>query len=219
MDPTTTTTLTVSTQNVNGYSRNKDFLFTLCEENKNSIRAIQEHWLKPPYKNHSGVNQMRNLHPEFDRFGTSAMKKSVDSQILKGRPYGGTGFLFNKRFSRCLKPQHNYTHERVSVMRFETEPFDLMLINVCFPYYNTRDLATHMALYRDTIGFVESVMSQNTECKYIILADFNCNIHDTQHPYTSMVRDLMQKYRLISAFDCVSNFDFSNSFTRFDVKT
>ena len=88
MDQTTTSRITISTQNVNGYSRNKDFLFTLCEENKNSIRAIQEHWLKPPYKNHSGVNQMRNLHPEFDGFGTSAMKKSVDSQILKGRPYG-----------------------------------------------------------------------------------------------------------------------------------
>ena len=123
MDPIDFTKITLSTHNVNGYNRNKEFLKTLCEENPNSIRAIQEHWLKPPYKKHSGVNQLRSLHPDFDGFGTSAMKKSVENQILKGRPYGGTGFLFNKKIANCLKPQLNYTHERVTVMRLETVPF------------------------------------------------------------------------------------------------
>ena len=91
---------------------------------------------------------MRSLHADVDGFGSSAMKKSVDSQILKGRPYGGTGFLYNKKYSNCLKPQLHYTHERVTVMRLETEPFNILLINVYFPYYNTRYLATHVALYR-----------------------------------------------------------------------
>ena len=76
MDPIDLTKITLSTHNVNGYKPNKDFLKALCEENQNSIRAIQEHWLKPPYKKHSGVNQMRSLHSEFDGYGTSAMKKT-----------------------------------------------------------------------------------------------------------------------------------------------
>ena len=34
------TKITISTQNVNGYSENKDFLHNLCNENQNSIRDI-----------------------------------------------------------------------------------------------------------------------------------------------------------------------------------
>ena len=48
--------ITLSTHNVNGFSRNKDFLRAQCDSNTNAIRAIQEHWLKPPFKKHSGVN-------------------------------------------------------------------------------------------------------------------------------------------------------------------
>ena len=178
MDPNQSITITLSTLNVNGFARNKEFIFSHCDNNPNSIRAIQEHWLKPPYKKHAGVNQLRTLHPEFDGFGSSAMKKSVDSQIMKGRPYGGTGFLYNKKFSKCLKPLLNYSHERITVLQLETDSCTILLINVYFPYYNTSDLATHTALYRDTIGFVENIMLQNPGCKYIILADFNCNLYN-----------------------------------------
>ena len=80
---------------------------------------------------------MRSLHPEFDAFGTSAMKKSVETNVLKGRPYGGTGFIYNKKFASCLKPQFNHSHERVTTMRLETEKYNLLLITVYFPYYNT----------------------------------------------------------------------------------
>ena len=100
MDLNKLNTITISTHNVNGYSRSKEFIRSLCDENKNSIRAIQEHWLQPPYKKQQGVNQLRVLHPEFDGFGTSAMKKSVGSQIIKGRPFGGTGFVYNKKYAR-----------------------------------------------------------------------------------------------------------------------
>ena len=76
MDQSNEINLTISTQNVNGFTRNKDFLHSLCDQNPFAIRAIQEHWLRPPYKKHSGVNQIRSLHPDFDGFGTSAMKRS-----------------------------------------------------------------------------------------------------------------------------------------------
>ena len=213
MDQTNSTKITISTHNVNGFSRNKEFLRTICDENKNSIRAIQEHWLKPPYKKHCGVNQMRSVHPDFDGFGTSAMKQAVETKVLKGRPYGGTGFLYNKRFANCLKPQLCYSHERVTVMRLESEPFDIMLINVYFPYYNTRDMESYLSLYRDTIGFVENVISDNPECKVMILADFNCNLNDVNHPYSILVRNLMQRNDLLSAYDLALNLDIDTAFT------
>ena len=62
-------------------------------------------------------------------------------------------------------------------------------------------------------------MSQNTDCKFMFLADLNCNIYDPTHCYTKLIHDLMVKHRLLSAFDLVQNFDYGSSFTRFDKKT
>ena len=100
-----------------------------------------------------------------------------------------------------------------------TKQFDILLINVYFPYHNTRDIITYMSLYRDTIGYVENIIAQNSSCKVMILADINCDIYDDSHPYTSMIRDLMERHNLQSAFDMVDNFDYQSSFTRFDLKT
>ena len=162
---------------------------------------------------------MRNLHPDFDGFGTSAMKQAVDTKILKGRPYGGTGFLYNKRFASCLKPQLSYSHERVTVLRLETVPFDILLINVYFPYYNTRDILTSMSLYRETIGFVENIIAQNPECKIMLLAEFNCNLNDNSHPCTCLIREFMRRNNLVSTYDITTDFDYDTAFSRFDMKT
>ena len=81
MDPFEETKITISTHNVNGYTRSKDFIRSLCDENKNSIRALQEHWLQPPYKKQQGVNQLRVLHPDFDGFGISADCHEKGSKI------------------------------------------------------------------------------------------------------------------------------------------
>ena len=219
MDPKKPNVITVSTHNVNGYRRSKDFLRSRCDQNPDAIRAIQEHWLAPPYKKQFGVNQLRCLHPDFDGFGTSAMKKSVECEIIKGRPFGGTGFLYGKKYAKCLKPLMSYCHERVTVMRLSTSECDIILINVYFPYFNTRDLVNYTSMYRDTVGFIDNVMCENNDCKFIVLADFNCNIFDTSHVYTKLIRQLMVKHNLISGFETDPNFDYVNSFSRCDVKT
>ena len=98
------TTITISTHNVNGYSQSKELLLCQCKNKPNSIQAIQEHWLQPPYKTTFGVNQLRCMHPEFDGFGRSAMKKGNESKLSSGHPYGRTGFIFNKKYFKCVKP-------------------------------------------------------------------------------------------------------------------
>ena len=104
MDKTTKSTITISTHNINGYARSKEYLRDSCERTPDAIRALQEHWLRPPYKKQFGVNQLRCLHPDFDGYGTSAMSKTVQAKVASGRPYGGTGFIYNKKYAKCLKP-------------------------------------------------------------------------------------------------------------------
>ena len=208
--------ITISSHNVNGFNRSKGFLRAQCSDAPDSIRAIQEHWLRPSFKKQAGVNQLRCLHPDFDGYGSSAMS---DSKISIGRPYGGTGFLFNKKYSRSLKPVLNYSHERVTVMSLETDTFKILLINAYMPYYNSRDMDHYLSLYRETIGHIDSIMQQNQHCKFVILADLNCDIYKDNNCYTRLVKNLMKSHNLVSAFEKLPNFDFATEYTRCDMKT
>ena len=219
MDQATSKTITISTHNVNGYNRSKEFLHSLCSEYPNAIRGIQEHWLRPPYKKQHGVNQLRSLHPDFDGFGASAMKNSMDKKLHVGRPFGGTGFLFNKKYAKCLRPLLKFSHERVTALELNTTLHKIIVINAYMPYYNTRDLNNYLSMYRETLGHIESIMSQNQGCQFIILADYNCNLRDFNHPYSKLVLDAMREHNLFLCYDLNPNFDFNNSFTRFDKKT
>ena len=78
---------------------------------------------------------------------------------------------------------------------------------------------THLSLYRDTLGYVESIMSQHPDCLFMILADFNCNVHETSHPYSRLIHEMMIKYDLFSCYELAPDFDYESAFTRYDLKT
>ena len=212
-----TTFITLSTHNVNGYKRSKEFLLSQCKSNANSIRAIQEHWLRPPYKKQFGVNQLRCLHAEFDGYGSSAMKKTMKLKSLWVVPLGGLNFCFTKNTQVALN--HTHTHERVSVMELSTESGPIILFSCYFPFFNLREIDNYSAMYKDTVGFIDNVMHSCQDAKFIVLADFNCNIHNVNHQYTKILLPLLEKYGLVSAFSTDPDFDYENSYTRYDSKT
>ena len=211
--------MTISSHNVNGFSHSKSFLYSLCDKFPHAIRGIQEHWLAPPYKKHLGVNRLRSFHPLFDGFGNSAMKKQNESKIRMGRPFGGTGFLYPKKFSQELKPLVQYKHERVSVLQMTAKEADILLISAYLPFFNTRDLQNYVSLYQDTLAYIEMIMHENQTSKFIILLDMNCNIYDASHTYSKLMIDFMARNSLLNTFNLIPNFDSTKSFTRCDEKT
>ena len=175
--------------------------------------------MSPPYKKQLGVNRLRCLHPSFDGFGNSAMKKEVESKVRTGRPYGGTGFLFNKKHASSVKPLVDYKHERVSVLKLSTDIGDIILINGYLPYYNTRDLQNYKIMYQETLAYIENIISDHTGCHFALLLDMNCNLYNETHPYSLLLRDLMSRNSLTSAFDLMQGFDPGSNFTRCEHKT
>ena len=66
------------------------------------------------------------------------MKNIHNTAIMTGRPYGGTGFIYNKDFTSFLYPVLAYEGERVSVMK---------LIDVDFAqFWDTRNAITYLIL-------------------------------------------------------------------------
>ena len=206
--------ITITSQNINGFARNESYVNGLCEKFPDLIRGFQEHWLKPPYKKHLGVNKLRHIHKNFDGWGTSAMRQSMENEVRVGRPFGGTGFLWNKKFSMAVKPRIEYKHERVSVLEFNVKNERILIINAYMPFFNASQINEQVSLYTDTIGFIESIMEMNKECSFILLSDLNCNVYDTSHQFSILIRELMQKRDLISSYDLIDNFNPDNTWTR-----
>ena len=188
-----------------------------CSENSNSIFCIQEHWLRPVYKNIKSINQLRSVHPSFDGYGVSAMKDTHNSVIRAGRPYGGTGFIFSKHFSPFLHPVLQYEGERVSVMKLLDADCTILIINVYFPFKQSGD--EHRAEFLDLLGSIENIISSNPTAKFIITGDFNYNIYDYRAPFSQTIVSFLNRHGLICTHELDPSFNSDTSYTRCCVKS
>ena len=98
-------------------------------------------------------------------------KKKTASSVHKGRPYGGTGFVFSKSLNFALTPILKYKHDRVSVMKLNSVQGEILLINAYLPFHDTRNMDTQLLLYHDTVGYIDSILSTNSNCRFILLMD------------------------------------------------
>ena len=208
----------IRSHNLNGFNNSKEYVYNECHDNSFSILAIQEHWLKPTHRRHMGTNAPKVLHPKFDAYATSGMASQLGQRILKGRPYGGTGFLFHKSLSKCIRARTDIIHERVSVMELSTITENILLVSAYMPYFNTDNNPEQLVEYQSTVAFLENIMENHPLHKFIFCMDLNCNLYNSSHPYCSFIKDMMDRFALVSGFNFFPGFDPQTQFTRFDLK-
>ena len=80
--------------------------------------------------------------------------------MKKGRPFGGTGFLFHKSLSKCLRARTDLHHDRVTVLELNTLNEKILLINAYMPYFKTDGNAEQLVDYRNTVAFIENAMEK-----------------------------------------------------------
>ena len=202
----------ISTHNIHGFQSNSHYVKARCDKLSNSILCVQEHWLRPAYKNLKGMNQVRVVHPDFDGYGVSAMKKVHNEGIARGRPFGGTAFVFNKKFAPFLRPVVKYENERVSVMELLDIDGSILIINAYFPFRQNGD--EHKVQYMEVLGLIKEIINSNPTSKFIILGDFNYNMYDSQSDISQLLRDFIHEYDLCSSHDTDPNFIPGSSYTR-----
>ena len=183
-----------------------------CNNNLNSIFCIQEHWLRPAFKNFRSINQLRVVHPLFDGYGVSAMKDTHSSKISSGRGYGGTGFIFNKQFAPFLRTVIQFESSRITVMELKDVKGPILIINVYCPFRQSGD--EHKVHYLETLGSIENVLESNPSARFIIAGDFNYDIYDGRQQMSIAINELLSKYDLICTHDLDPSFALHNSFTR-----
>ena len=92
-------------------------------------------------------------------------------------------------------------------MELASKTGPVLLINAYLPFYDKRNLQTQLELYKDAVAYIENIIHSNPSHSYIILMDMNCNLYDSAHPYSKIIRDMMNTNELISAFDFMPSFN------------
>lgn len=209
----------ICSHNVRGFSDRKEFLSERCNSDPHLIQCIQEHWLPPPFKKKAGTNALRSVHPDFEAFSTSAMKKAEENEIRRGRGFGGTGFIYPKSISGSIKPLVKYNHERLTAMELSCETSQIIIINVYMPFLDRTKLQETITNYDEMIGLIDYIMEERSDAKFVILGDFNCNIFDTSHPFSSSLNDFLNSRDLKCTFEKMNDFHINDSYTRFDSRS
>ena len=214
----TPVTLNIVSFNVMGFNKSKSFLRSYLENNSNTILAIQEHWLLPSFKKSSGVNALKNVHDDFDGWGFSAMNEATRTNVRLGRPYGGTGFIFDKSLSLALRPCISHKYPRVTALEMNTSDSHVLLINAYMPFLNTSNVDDCKTDYFETLSQIQSIMQDFPDSEFIICMDMNCNVYNSRHPFNEMLTDFISKNNFITALDLNDNIDISTAWTRHDFK-
>ena len=173
--------------------------------------------MRPSSKHCQGVDALKHLHPDLDGWGTSAMQNSMESRILKGRPFGGTGFVWNKNLSHSLKPRTEYRNERVTILELNSTVGSIIIINSYLPYFKGNDINSQTEKYTDTIAFIDSVMNDNPHASFIIIGDMNCNIFNGSNEFSTILTSFVHERDLYCTFDKMTSFQSDLTYTRCNV--
>lgn len=158
------TKLCLASYNCAGLSQAKtDFIRNVCfKQLKCNICFLQEHWL------HRTELSKLSIGGKFEYYGSSGMS---DSEILRGRPYGGTGILWTKQLSKCIKPLE-CDCKRITAIEVKLSNIVICLVNVYMPtdQFNARVDEE----FEDTLNYLNAIAAQYSFV--IIGGDLNCDL-------------------------------------------
>ena len=179
----TINSLNISTFNCTGIKSSIEYISgTLCP--RFNIIALQELWNLP-----NELDICDNIHKDFNSFTKSSV--NVERAVLRGRPYGGLGFMWHCSLDAYVSPVP-LDDDRLLGLRVRKESQDIIFINVYMPTQSNDNFDHFMSL----LGKVVSIMQDDDADSVCILGDFNANINGPF--YTELSKLCTSKHLLIS---------------------
>ena len=125
---------------------------------------LQEHWLLP-----NELDILNHIHPDF--YGTGLSPVDIASDILIGRPYGGTAILYRKKFASSVK-HIDSMESRATCVQIDSDISPVLLISVYMPTNYNDDPSLHA--YIDMCSKLNAIFIETDAIYTIIAGDFNC---------------------------------------------
>lgn len=162
------------------------------------IVCVQEHWLLP-----IELDSLANVHLDFYATGTSAV--DISTNILIGRPYGGTAIFYRK--SLCLTHSAKsipIDEKCISGLELSSDNGPLVLLNVYMPTEYRDDHS--LEKYTNVCSQLGAILMDSEAAQFMILGDFNC---ETGSRFYNVLSHLMSEFDLIMSDLCF----LTNAFT------
>ena len=123
--------LSLATYNMRGFTNGACMLDELYNKTTNVI-AVQEHCLRS-----DELDKFNIINTDFNYHAVSAIDNAVSCGILKGRPFGGVGFLWHKCFDSNIQVLSNDPAGRWLVIKLNINLRSILLFNVYFPCFES----------------------------------------------------------------------------------
>ena len=133
---------------MHGFNQGVSLLNSMCNKNELNIDCIfvQEHWLTP-----GNVRRLDCLSDCYTFYGISAMEKVVSASVLRGRPFGGVGFLLKHDLCKHVKYQH--LDERFAIIVFD----NIVLTTIYLPSGSTIE---DIDIITETLANIDIILTQ-----------------------------------------------------------
>ena len=177
----------IVTYNLHGLNQGRAMLDYLCTLESLDIIFIQEHWLSP-----FNMNNILQFSDNFTTFGSSALDAAVSKSVLRGRPYGGTATLVNKKYNavvKCCRCSEYFVMILIN---------KVVLINVYFPCRPNIDdnLAILAEIFTDINCCLDSI-----DYDYILFGgDMNVNLK-AKSKTASVISHYLQEINVVCTVD------------------
>jgi exonuclease III len=169
---------------VHGFNQGWPTIAELIDQFDFIVILLQEHWLTP-----TNLIKFDELFNEYFTFGNSAMAEAVESDVLRGRPFGGIMCLINNDLREFS--QNIYCNDRCAIIRL----LNYLIVNVYFPCSGSTN---RVEICLDLIADIESWCDQYASCDLIVAGDFNVDL-DSSEPTSTAINNFLIRHRAVKS--------------------
>ena len=163
---------TIVSYNMHGFNQGSSTVRDLSLSTETDIFLLQEHWLTP-----ANLYKLEEYFPQYLCIGTSAMRSSVESGVLYGRPFGGVSILVSKKLLHCTEIV--CCSDRFVVIGVSRS----LIINVYLPCIGTTD---RLCVIEEILCELEDYINKYNDRFIIIGGDLNTDL-DKVNPASDLI--------------------------------
>jgi exonuclease III len=157
----------LSSYNCSGLNNSSNFIQYLLNLGI-LILGLQETWLLT-----EKLENLDAIHPDYCFHGQSGIDSTKD--IITGRPYGGTAFLWHKSLSKFISPVP-CSNKRVCALQFSSHTTnDMLFVNVYMPC-DTLNKSVCQVEYLNVLDAIEELIIKYDNNNVVLLGDWNTDL-------------------------------------------
>jgi len=154
---------------MHGFNQGQPTIQELINNFQPQVLMVEEHWLTE-----ANLNKF-DVFKDYFNFGCSAMSKTVETGILRGRPFGGVLTMIHNSLRKITETI--FCSERFAIIKIA----NIIIVNIYLPCVGTDN---RLLICEDLFADILAWRNQFPSCEWLIAGDFNVNLDNNDNVAT-----------------------------------